>query len=248
MIAPGRRRSASGDTGQAAGASPRAAPRAMYGTLTDPVLALLGQVGGVIASVTADGAYDGEPTYAAAAARQLHPPLDVVAPPRASAVPLQVATKGARTSGATRCRTFPLSLFSALPPGGDPPLVEVACWSHARRKFYDVHHATASPIALDALQRIAALFAIEASIRAARPSAAPSHDGNTPSPCWTSSARFSTPRWPGFTHMVDGPGMAGNTVWQGKWISRRDTGYRAGRWCGRRSGSVSPSAYCGSRS
>jgi len=59
----------------------------MYGTLTDPVLALLGQVGGVIASVTADGAYDGEPTYAAAAARQPHPPLDVVVPPRASAVP-----------------------------------------------------------------------------------------------------------------------------------------------------------------
>jgi len=44
---------------------------------------LLGQVEGVIASVTADGAYDGEPTYAAAAARQHHPPPDVVVPPRA---------------------------------------------------------------------------------------------------------------------------------------------------------------------
>ncbi len=41
----------------------------------------------MIASVTADGAYDGEPTYAAAAARQRHPPPDVVVPPRASAVP-----------------------------------------------------------------------------------------------------------------------------------------------------------------
>jgi len=48
---------------------------------------LLGQAEGVIASVTADGAYDGEPTYAAAAARQHYPPLDVVVPPRASAVP-----------------------------------------------------------------------------------------------------------------------------------------------------------------
>jgi len=48
---------------------------------------LLGRVEGVIASVTADGAYDGEPTYAAAAARQPHPPPDVVVPPRASAVP-----------------------------------------------------------------------------------------------------------------------------------------------------------------
>ncbi len=48
---------------------------------------LLGQAEGVIASVTADGAYDGELTYAAAAARQRHPPPNVVVPPRASAVP-----------------------------------------------------------------------------------------------------------------------------------------------------------------
>ena len=40
---------------------------------------------------------------------------------------------------------------------------------HARRKFFDVHHATALPIALEALQRIAALFAIEASIQGRAP-------------------------------------------------------------------------------
>lgn len=51
------------------------------------VPALLGQVEGTIASVTADGAYDGAPTYAAAAARQRDPPPDVVVPPRALAVP-----------------------------------------------------------------------------------------------------------------------------------------------------------------
>ncbi len=48
---------------------------------------LLGQVEGVIASVTVDGAYHGEPTYAATAARQRHPAPDVVVPPRTSAVP-----------------------------------------------------------------------------------------------------------------------------------------------------------------
>ena len=42
--------------------------------------------------------------------------------------------------------------------------MEVACWSHARRQVYEVHHETASPIALEALQRIAALFAIEGAI------------------------------------------------------------------------------------
>jgi len=51
------------------------------------VPALLGQAEGIIASVTADGAYDGEPTYAAAAARQRQPPPEIVVPPRASAVP-----------------------------------------------------------------------------------------------------------------------------------------------------------------
>jgi hypothetical protein len=49
--------------------------------------ALHRQAEGRIASVTADGAYDSEPVYRAAAARQHGPPPDVVIPPRASAVP-----------------------------------------------------------------------------------------------------------------------------------------------------------------
>jgi transposase len=40
-----------------------------------------------------------------------------------------------------------------------------ACWAHARRKFYDVQEATGSPIASQALRRIAEIYAIEASIR-----------------------------------------------------------------------------------
>ena len=40
-----------------------------------------------------------------------------------------------------------------------------ACWAHARRKFYEVHHATGSPIAAEALRRIAELYAIETTIR-----------------------------------------------------------------------------------
>jgi transposase len=47
---------------------------------------LLEQVDGEIASVIADGAYDGEPSYAAVAVRQADPPPDVVIPPRSSAV------------------------------------------------------------------------------------------------------------------------------------------------------------------
>ncbi|HTV30301.1 MAG TPA: IS66 family transposase, partial [Xanthobacteraceae bacterium] len=40
-----------------------------------------------------------------------------------------------------------------------------ACWAHARRKFYEVHEATGSPIAAEALRRIAELYAVEAAIR-----------------------------------------------------------------------------------
>jgi transposase len=39
------------------------------------------------------------------------------------------------------------------------------CWSHARRKFYEVQVATKAPLAEEALRRIAALYAIEADIR-----------------------------------------------------------------------------------
>src|SRR4051795_741181 len=39
------------------------------------------------------------------------------------------------------------------------------CWAHTRRKFYDIHVATKSPLAEQALQRIAELYAIEADIR-----------------------------------------------------------------------------------
>ena len=46
---------------------------------------------------------------------------------------------------------------------------EAACWAHVRRKFYDLHQATKSPIALEAMQRIAALYAIEAEIRGQTP-------------------------------------------------------------------------------
>jgi hypothetical protein len=48
---------------------------------------LLEQITGSIASVTADGAYDGEPIYRAIAERQPDPPVTVIIPPRTTAVP-----------------------------------------------------------------------------------------------------------------------------------------------------------------
>lgn len=48
-------------------------------------------------------------------------------------------------------------------------IVEAACWAHARRKFYDIHQANASPIAHEALTRIGALYEIEGEIRGKPP-------------------------------------------------------------------------------
>ena len=42
---------------------------------------------------------------------------------------------------------------------------EAACWAHVRRKFYDLHVAHQSPVAAEAIERIAALYAIENQIR-----------------------------------------------------------------------------------
>jgi len=42
------------------------------------------------------------------------------------------------------------------------PCIELACWAHARRKFFDLHKANDSPMAFEALQRIGNLYAIEA--------------------------------------------------------------------------------------
>jgi hypothetical protein len=48
---------------------------------------------------------------------------------------------------------------------------EVACWAHVRRKFYGLHKAHRSPLAAEALQRIGALYMIEAEIRGQPPEA-----------------------------------------------------------------------------
>ena len=57
--------------------------------------------------------------------------------------------------------------FDRLYNDQDPqhPIKEAACWAHVRRKFYDIHVATDSPVANEALARIGELYAIEAEIR-----------------------------------------------------------------------------------
>ena len=44
-------------------------------------------------------------------------------------------------------------------------IAEAGCWAHVRRKFFDVHAATGSPIAKEALDRIGQLYGVEETIK-----------------------------------------------------------------------------------
>jgi transposase len=57
--------------------------------------------------------------------------------------------------------------FERLTANGDITLA--ACWAHTRRKFYEVAEAENTPLAHEALRRIASLYAIEAEMRGQSP-------------------------------------------------------------------------------
>jgi transposase len=58
-------------------------------------------------------------------------------------------------------------LYEADRKGG--PIVEAACWAHARRKFFELATINKAPIASEAVGRIDALFAIEREINGLAP-------------------------------------------------------------------------------
>jgi transposase len=51
----------------------------------------------------------------------------------------------------------------------DGQILEAACMAHARRKFYDIYRQDGSPIAIEAIKRIRALYMIEREIRGQSP-------------------------------------------------------------------------------
>src|SRR5437764_1753530 len=61
--------------------------------------------------------------------------------------------------------------FNELFVGGR--IVEAGCWAHVRRKFFDVHAATGSPIAKEALDRIGQRYAVEKTINGSPPESHP---------------------------------------------------------------------------
>ena len=83
--------------------------------------------------------------------------------------------------------------FNGLYDRADFPLIEVACWAHARRKFFDVHQATGSALAHEALQRIGELYAIEEDIRGKAPDLRQVYARRAPAHC---SMRSMAGAWP----------------------------------------------------
>jgi transposase len=61
--------------------------------------------------------------------------------------------------------------FNALYVAGRKPgpIIEAACWAHARRKFYELAELQKAPIASEAVRRTDALFAIEREINGLAP-------------------------------------------------------------------------------
>ena len=55
--------------------------------------------------------------------------------------------------------------FNGLYERPEHPLLEAACWAHARRKYYDVYVSERSPTAAQAIDRIGQLYALERRIR-----------------------------------------------------------------------------------
>jgi hypothetical protein len=68
-------------------------------------------------------------------------------------------------SGGCLCRLQPA--LRATRKGG--PIIEAACWAHGRRKFFDLARLQKAPIAIEAVERIDALFAIEHEINGLAP-------------------------------------------------------------------------------
>src|ERR1700736_1268086 len=62
------------------------------------------------------------------------------------------------------------------------PVTEAACWAHARRKFFDLARLKKAPIAIEAVKRTDALFAIEREINGLTPQERPAarHERSRP--------------------------------------------------------------------
>jgi transposase len=103
------------------------------------------------------------------------------------------------------------------------PIIEAACWSHSRRKFFDLAKLAKAPIAIEAVRRFDELFAIERTINGKTPTERLAVRRDLAKPLvealeiWLREQRalvssksdtakainYSLNRWPAFTRFLD---------------------------------------------
>src|SRR5271170_8507778 len=66
--------------------------------------------------------------------------------------------------GSSRPMLMPGSAISMMPSANRGPITEAACWSHGRRKFFELADLRKAPLAVEAVRCIDAIFAIEREI------------------------------------------------------------------------------------
>jgi transposase len=72
-------------------------------------------------------------------------------------------------SGYNRLYAWPRRHSSGAPAAGAGRIIEAACWAHGRRKFFELAELQKAPVAIEAVKRIDALFAIEREINGKPP-------------------------------------------------------------------------------
>jgi transposase len=102
-------------------------------------------------------------------------------------------------------------------------VTEVACWAHFRRKIFDIHKPRPTTLTTDILERIAALYAIEAEVRGAPPGVRQkarqertkpliaelrktlddAHRRLSPKSAMALAIAYGTKRWTALSHILD---------------------------------------------
>jgi transposase len=102
-------------------------------------------------------------------------------------------------------------------------VTEVACWAHFRRKIFDIHKPRPTTLTTDILERIAALYAIEAEVRGQPPGVRQkarhertrpliaelrkilddAHRRLSPKSVMALAIAYGTKRWSALTHFLD---------------------------------------------
>ena len=97
--------------------------------------------------------------------------------------------------------------FKGLLENRPPGEIRLAfCWAHCRRRFYDIHQETGSPLAEEALRRIGELYRSRPRSAAARPRSGARSGTSAAGRSWTPCMAGSWPSWGGSRALHPGRG------------------------------------------